>query len=114
MRRIRENYVTGSSCTIALCGTDTAWRKFVDWEIAATLDKEHGLIGVKLPTLQIINGGCTKPDRLQDNIDSGYAVWTWWETITANPTLLAQLIEEANGKSKSLLRDWRDRRLRNG
>src|SRR5215472_9931045 len=46
MRRIRENYITGSSCTIVLVGRDTWGRKYVDWEIDATLQKEHGLIGV--------------------------------------------------------------------
>src|SRR5947207_2002675 len=50
MRRIRERYLTGSSCTLVLCGAQTRWRKFVDWEIKATLDKQHGLIGVNLPT----------------------------------------------------------------
>jgi hypothetical protein len=114
MRRIRENYVTGSSCTIVLCGAGTPWRKFVDWEIAATLDKEHGLIGVKLPTLAVVNNGCAKPDRLQDNIDSGYAVWAWWENITGTPAVLSSLIEQANAKSKMPIVNSRARRIRNG
>jgi Thoeris protein ThsB, TIR-like domain len=114
MRNIRENYVTGSSCTMVLCGTETSVRKYVDWEISATLDRQHGLIGVKLPTLQVINNGCSKPDRLQDNIDSGYAIWTWWETIISNPAGLVALIEEANAKSQDLIRNTRARRLRNG
>src|SRR5438874_1865601 len=33
IRRIRENYLTGSSVTIVLCGRNTYGRKFVDWEI---------------------------------------------------------------------------------
>ena len=37
MRVIREQYITGSSCTIVLCGADTWGRKHVDWEIKATL-----------------------------------------------------------------------------
>jgi hypothetical protein len=53
MRRIRENYITGSSCTVVLVGRDTWRRKYVDWEIDATLQKEHGLIGIQLPTLPI-------------------------------------------------------------
>ena len=52
MRRIRENHVTGSSCTIVLVGANTWGRKYVDWEIKATLDKQHGLVGVQLPTLR--------------------------------------------------------------
>lgn len=91
MRRIREDYVTGSSCTLVLCGLHTPVRKYVDWEIKATLDKQHALIGVKLPMLQIINDGCDKPARLQDNVTSGYAKWIWWEAIIAEP---AKLVEE--------------------
>ena len=33
IRRIRENHITGTSCTIVLCGPQTRWRKYVDWEI---------------------------------------------------------------------------------
>ena len=36
IRQIREEYITGTSCTIVLCGTETPRRKFVDWEIKAT------------------------------------------------------------------------------
>jgi hypothetical protein len=53
MRRIRENYITGSSCTIVLVGKETWGRKYVDWEIEATLDKDHGVIGVQLPSTPI-------------------------------------------------------------
>src|SRR5688572_23612101 len=49
-RCIRENYIKGSSCTIVLCGPTTYQRKFVDWEIKASLDSQHGLVGVNLPT----------------------------------------------------------------
>ena len=79
MRRIREKYITGSSCTIVLCGAETPNRKYVDWEIKATLDKEHGLIGINLPTsITSQYGGVIVPDRLHDNVQSGYAVWIDW------------------------------------
>jgi len=38
---IRQNHIAGSSCTIVLCGANTYERKYVDWEIKATLDKRH-------------------------------------------------------------------------
>lgn len=114
MRHIRENYVTGSSCTLVLCGINTAWRKYVDWEIKATLDMQHGLMGIKLPTLEVVNNGCLKPARLQDNVDSGYAVWTSWEDVTNEPAKLAELIELARGRSSALIKNNRERRLRNG
>jgi hypothetical protein len=101
MRRIRENHITGSSCTIVLCGPETRWRKYVDWEIKATLDKNHALIGVLLPHNPIAsNGGSHKPDRLQDNIDSGYAFWTDWLNLIKYPTNLKLYIEFAIERSK--------------
>lgn len=114
MRRIREDYVTGSSCTVVLVGRDTWGRKFVDWEIDATLQREHGLIGVQLPTAQALpNGNVLVPDRLLDNINSNYAEWTSWQSLMGNPRLLPNLIELANGKPAFRIRNDRARRLRN-
>lgn len=114
MRRIRENYITGTSCTIVLIGNDTWGRKYVDWEIKATLDKEHGLIGVWLPALQRnANGKFNVPPRLFDNIESKYAVWVSWEEFTASAEECAKYIEQANARDKKLIANGRERRLRN-
>lgn len=114
MRYIRENHLSGSSTLIVLCGLQTPYRKFVDWEISAGLRQQMALVGVKLPAVQVIDDGCSKPDRLQDNLKTGYAVWRWWESITANVENLTAAIEEANAKPKSLIDNSRSRRLRNG
>ena len=114
-RRIRENHISGSSCTIVLCGSETRWRKYVDWEIKATLDKEHGIIGVHLPTnLPDSLGGVHKPDRLQDNIDSGYAVWIDWGSFVSSLEALNHYIEIAINKSSRLINNSRTMRRRNG
>ena len=115
IRRIREEYITGTSCTIVLCGPQTRWRKYVDWEIKASLDKQHGLIGIKLPNNNPDSaGGVHKPDRLQDNINTGYAIWTTWENLNQGPDYLQKCIEHANSKSASLIDNTRDLRKRNG
>jgi hypothetical protein len=114
MRRIRENYITGSSCTIVLVGRDTWGRKYVDWEIEATLQKEHGLIGIQLPSLPIKpDNTVTVPDRLYDNIQTGYALWVPWDWLVQNPRELPGLIAQANNKSKQLISNRRGHRLRN-
>lgn len=114
LRRIRENYITGSSCTIVLVGAATWGRKYVDWEIEATLEKGHGLIGVRLPTLYpLANGRYSVPDRLFDNVDSGYAIWTDWATITQGRYNLISLIDNANSRSPLLINNSRARRFRN-
>jgi hypothetical protein len=115
MRRIREGNISGSSCTIVLVGKDTWGRKYVDWEILATLEKEHGLIGVRLPTAPTTpQNTVTVPDRLYDNIKSGYALWLTWQEITAGAQACTQFIEQANARDKKLIINTRDRRLRNG
>lgn len=115
MRRIREYHLHGSSCTIVLCGADTWRRKYVDWEIQASLNQHMGVVGIWLPTLPLLANNVTeKPLRLQDNIDSGYAVWTSWKDISANPTVLVNAIENANAKSKRLIVNTRLKMERNG
>lgn len=115
IRTIRENYITGSSCTVVLCGAQSPQRKFVDWEIKASLDRQHGLIGVNLPTNPIQIGGTVDvPARLLDNIHSGYAVWTNWVNLVGDPSGFGGLIEQANARSKALIRNDRELRVRNG
>jgi hypothetical protein len=109
---IKQNNIHGSSCTIVLCGSQTHSRKYVDWEIKATLEKNHGLIGIYLPTLPIIDNGSQKPDRLQDNIDSGYAKWIHWNGLT--PDSLKSTIESAITQPTALIRNNRTMRQRNG
>src|SRR5262249_58741946 len=93
------------------------WRKFVDWEIDVTLSMEHGLVAVLLPSCRygFNNRGTHKPERLQDNIDSGYAVFITWQQIAQNvPHFVRETVALANAKSKSLIKNDRPRRLRDG
>jgi hypothetical protein len=112
-RRLREDFITGSSCTIVLVGAQTWGRKFVDWEIKATLDKEHGLVGVQLPTAPVLLNQVLMPDRLLDNIRSGYALWVSWPQMTASPQSCTHFIEQARAREKWRIDNKRDRRLRN-
>jgi hypothetical protein len=116
MRRIREEFLTGSSCTIVLCGRMTPWRKYVDWEIKATLDMNHGLIGVQLPTISPspnVHGSVVVPDRLYDNTCSGYALWCPWSSL-ASGEALRQHVETAVARPSYLIDNSRPLRQRNG
>ncbi|HEX4966659.1 MAG TPA: TIR domain-containing protein [Thermoanaerobaculia bacterium] len=115
IRRIRENFITGTSCTVVLCGPETRWRKYVDWEIKATLDKQHGLIGIDLPNNPLDRNGLVHiPDRLQDNIYSGYALWIAWEDLGRGSEFLKACVLEARGRSAMLIQNSRPLRQRNG
>ena len=99
-RTIREEYITGTSITIVVCGQDTWRRKCVDWEIYSTLYKDHALLGVVLPHVQPVqqNGQLIRfiPDRLHANIMSGYAHWIEWPQ---NAQQLAIAINQAKQNS---------------
>lgn len=113
MQRIRDNHVTGTSCTIVLIGAQSHLRKYVDWEIKATLAKQHALLGIVLPThVQNPSGQIIVPDRFLDNSASGYAVWTHWDGLTAQG--FKQLLEAAIAKPKALIDNHRAMRQRNG
>lgn len=104
IQRIRDSFITGSSCTIVLCGAETPWRKYVDWEIKATLDMKHGIIGVILPTIRRnANGQLIAPGRLSDNIRSGYVVWMNWNTFAQSAASVKASIEQAIVKPARLI-----------
>jgi hypothetical protein len=108
---IRTEHLKDSTVTIVLIGSETANRKWVDWEIYASLrpygDRtRNGLLGIYLPTAG------DAPARLQDNIDSGYAVTMKWENISWQ---LESKINEAydNRNKTELVKNGRKRRERN-
>ncbi|WP_182187042.1 TIR domain-containing protein [Pectinatus frisingensis] len=108
---IRTEHLKDSTVTIVLIGSETANRKWVDWEIYASLRpygdrSRNGLLGIYLPTAG------DAPARLQDNIDSGYAVTMKWENISWQ---LESKIDDAydNRNKSALVKNSRKRRERN-
>ncbi|MBE9056799.1 TIR domain-containing protein [Sphaerospermopsis sp. LEGE 08334] len=99
MRRIRENYLNDSTVTICLIGQCTWARRYVDWEIQASLRHNkntlpNGLLGIILPSA---SKNFTIPERLAKNIlgennDEGYACCYHYPQRKDS---LANLIEKA-------------------
>lgn len=115
IQRIRDNFISNTSCTIVLCGPETYQRKYVDWEIKATLEKGHGLIGIGLPTVATNNDRSARvPDRLLSNYQSGYAVWKPWSELVANPSPMATSIEDAVNRGTSKIVNPQAIKARNG
>jgi hypothetical protein len=113
MQRIRDTCIDGTSCTVVLLGRETGKRKYVDWEIKATLDRNHALLGIVLPTATVINGNVIVPDRFNDNLQSGYADWCRWEDIINNPPALQTCISAVKLRSTVLMDNTRTRLSRN-
>lgn len=99
MRRIRELYIQDSTVTLVLIGKCTWARRYVDWEIQASLCHGEtivpkGLLGIVLPSA---GSNPTAPQRLDLNLkgtngDEGYARWYWYPQ---NEYQLAESIEDA-------------------
>ena len=56
-QRIRDEYLRDSTVTILLVGTETQWRKHVDWEIYSSMfdgakNKKSGVLVITLPSTQ--------------------------------------------------------------
>lgn len=98
MRRIREVYLKGSTVTLVMLGRCTWARRYVDWEIQASLRQDrgivpNGLLGITLPSYP--KSGGTLPERLRMNLtghDSCYARWMGYPNDTG---ILVNEIEAA-------------------
>lgn len=100
MRKIRENKLDDSTVTIVLIGNCTHSRRYVDWEVKASLQQgqtlPNGLIAINLPYMG--NRG-NLPPRVSDNVvrdsngnDIGYARYYSYPTSKSQ---LENWIEDA-------------------
>jgi hypothetical protein len=120
MAQIRRRYLRDSSVTIVLIGRCTLARRYVDWEIQASLRRPagglpNGLLGLKLPSY----GGQGYPDRLNKNLRAqGETRDVYARAIDypANPRVLVSSIEDAftaRTTRAHLIVNPRERRERN-
>lgn len=109
IRQIRERFIAGTTCTVVLIGKCTWSRRYIDWEVAATLrnnknDPRGGLIAIQLGSAA--ESGFSKlPARLELNIvrenstDVGYA--RFYATPQSDGAL-AEWVESAIDRSLSM------------
>jgi len=90
-RLIQLDYITDSSVIVVLVGPKTYCRKHVDWEISAGISSRvggcAGLVGICLPSHPSFGNptydSSVVPERLDDNIRSGYSKLFHWSTDSA-------------------------------
>jgi hypothetical protein len=115
MANLRSRYIGETVCTVVLCGAQTAHRRFVDWEIKASLDLSHGLIAVILPpNVPDSRGQYGLPARLADNLESGFAECMHLVQLSGGMRLLASHIGAARGKPARLIENSRELRRTGG
>ena len=104
-RLIREEKISDSSVIVVLVGANTRKRKHVDWEIYAglrgSINGSSALIGILLPSVTPygIYFSQDLPQRLGDNVDSGYAkLYTWDQAINDFDNIIDTAFNEKNSK----------------
>lgn len=119
MNRIRQRFIADSTVTIVLMGRCTWARRYVDWEVGASLrntalSNANGLLGIKLSTF----GGF--PGRLDDNLiapGSGQPdCYARWMDYPASQWALETEIEAAYQRRTThaaWIRNGRDRMIYN-
>ena len=77
MRIIRRDFIRDSTVTLVMLGSCTHGRRYVDWEIKASLRQgevytPNGLFGMTLPSSRFVPA---LPPRFEANCRTGYAAW---------------------------------------
>lgn len=120
MRRVREDYLRDSTVTIVMLGRNTWGRKFVDWEIAASLRNtasynRNGLMAITLPSAAN-SVGRRLPARFNDNLkgENGYARWWTYPTTTSALATCIDLAYNYRTTRSLLVDNTRQLRSQNG
>ncbi len=113
-RIIRDNYIADATVLILLCGTETKYRKFIDWELHAAmyntdLNPKMGILVVNLPSISQSRRG---PTELEKPLVSPGAI-NWVSLETRNeyennyphmPSRIIDCLEKK--KSEIAVTDW--------
>lgn len=92
MQRIRSLYLKDSTVTIVLIGKCTWARRFVDWEVQASLRNPADGYPNGVVAIQLWDSYKTLPNRVNLNVNSGYSKFYKYPASSAS---LEKLIDEA-------------------
>ena len=98
MQRVRDEFIGDSTVTLVLLGRCTHSRRYVDWEIKATLQQgevypPNGLLAVNLPSIG--KAGVHLPPRLLDNHKTAHPGYARYYATPGTASELAAWIEDA-------------------
>lgn len=115
-REIRDNYLKQSTVTILLVGTETKYRKHIDWElfssmINGTKNKKSGIVVIMLPST-----GCTHCQAMHSGEKTDvFPQITSWTTVDTRaeferrfPYMPERIIDNLNKGAKITVANWND------
>lgn len=109
MRRIRELYLKDSTVTIVLIGKCTWARRFVDWEVQASLRNPEDGYPNGLVAIQLWDSYKTLPNRVELNVDSGYSKFYNYPSSSKSLENIIDEAWDARFDKQNLIENPRDR-----
>lgn len=109
MRRIRELYLQDSTVTIVLIGKCTWARRFVDWEVQASLRQPNDGFANGVVAIQLWDSYRTLPNRVNLNVDSGYSKFYKYPSSSAGLSNIIEVAWNARFDKSNLIVNPRDR-----
>lgn len=111
---IRRRFLSDSSVTIVLVGRCTWSRKFVDWEVQASLrqpagGQPNGLLAIVLDPSHRANPAPNLPARVQANVASGYASYHWYPSSATELSNWVDAAYLARSNDAALIKNPRGR-----
>ncbi len=113
MKRIRELYLKDSTVTIVLIGKCTWARKFVDWEVQASLRNPADGYPNGLVAIQLWDSYKTLPSRVQSNVDAGYSKFYKKPSTSKSLENIINEAWDARFNKQNLIVNPRDRFINN-
>jgi hypothetical protein len=76
IKKMIDDALGGTTVTVVLIGTETANRKYVDYEIEKSIEHGNGLLGLRIHNIKDQNGNTDLPGPIPAKL-SGYPTYTW-------------------------------------
>lgn len=100
IKKLIDDGLIGTTVTVVLIGAETANRKYVNYEIDKSIERNNGLLGLRIHNIRDRNGNTDFPGPAPAKLTSGgYPTYTW-----TNSSDFARWVEEAYQRSLSKVR----------
>ena len=80
VKKMINNGLVGTSVTVVLIGAETAQRKYVDYEIAQSISRGNGLLGIYISGIKDRNGNPDSQGSAPQRLTAAGAPCYYWDS----------------------------------
>jgi hypothetical protein len=78
IKKMIDDALVGTSVTAVLIGAETAYRKYVNYEIEKSVERGNGILGIRIHNIKDQNEKTDPPGNVPMMLlDGGYSIYTW-------------------------------------